>query len=162
MFNRPKWDNTFMDICEVMSKRSTCLRIQTASIIVKNNVIISVGYNGVAPGQEHCQDYWFEKFIDIKMNSFEEFIKSDYFYNEHHKWSNNNELHGEMNAILFAGKNGISLDGGELYTIYSPCINCAKAILTSGIKKVVYKKLYKRSDEGIIFLRDRGVEIYKF
>lgn len=209
--NRPDWNNTYMDMCEVLSKRSTCLRVQTASIIVKNNVIVSVGYNGTASGQQHCCDYWRQvydtantaigyvaPFTDVEKMcikitdnnilrpmgcyddtedgymtelkrvrtqpniSYEQFLKTDFFYKYHHEWSNNNELHGEMNAILFAGKNGISLDGGTIYTTYSPCINCAKAIFTSGIRCVIYSEVYKRSTAGIDFLKERRVDIACF
>lgn len=149
--SRPNWNETFMDMCEVLAKRSTCLRLQTASIIVKNNVIISIGYNGVCSGEQHCCDYW-------KENFGQEFIQSSEFYDQHHLWSVDRELHAEMNAILQAGKHGIALNESKLYTIYSPCIQCAKTILMSGIRQVYYKKLYKRNTVGIKFLNERGVE----
>lgn len=162
---RPSWNLTYMNMCKILSNRSTCLRIQTASIIIRNNIIISVGYNGTASKQKHCRDFWKHKyehtFSDHNL-SWQTFLQSEFFYKEHHKWSNLNELHGEMNAILFAGKNGISLDNSTLYTIYSPCINCSKAILTSGIQKVVYSKLYKRQTDGIEFLKDRGIQVEHF
>lgn len=162
--NRPTWNNTYMNMCDILAQRSTCCRIQTASIIVKDNIIISVGYNGVVSGQEHCIDYWQIEYDILKRrtrleDSFDEFLNGEYFSSAHHELSNKNEIHGEMNAILFAGKNGIPLQDSTLYTIYSPCIHCAKSIYTSGIKKVVYKKVYHRSIEGLEFLRDRGIEI---
>ena len=161
MTTRPSWDKTYMDMCDILAQRSTCLRIQTASVIVKDNIIVSVGYNGVVSGQDHCSDYWRNVYeSDITTySSFDGFLKSDFFYTHHHEWSNCNELHGEMNAILFAGKNGISLRDSTIYTIYSPCINCAKAILTAGIVKVVYKNVYKRSTTGIEFLQNHGISI---
>ena len=153
MQQRPTWHEFHMDICEVARKRSTCLRIQTGTIIERNNRILSTGYNGSVSGSQHCCDYWFEKFQnDDNYAIFEKFLRSDEFYYEHHKWSIENELHGEMNAILHAGKIGVTLEGSTLYTTYSPCINCAKAIVSSGIKKVFFKCLYKRDDRGIKFL----------
>ena len=157
--NRITWDETYMEMCRTLAKRSTCARIQTASIIVKKNVIVSVGYNGTAADQEHCIEYWkrvHERFSDI---SFDDFLHSDYFWEHHHQWSNTNEIHGEMNAILFAGRNGIPLEEGTLYTIYSPCIHCAKSILAAGISRVVYSQIYKRDSSGMDFLRERGVTI---
>lgn len=178
---RPSWNETYMNMCEELRKRSTCLRIQTASIIVKNNVIVSVGYNGVVSGQKHCCDYWKYVFdyhygnlaelslpnglgitLDEHNSTFEKFIQSEEFYKQHHEYSNAQELHGEMNAILFAGKHGISLEGATIYTIYSPCIHCAKAIYTSGIQNVFYKELYKRDETGIHFLKERNVYVKKF
>lgn len=160
MYNRHSWDTTYMEMCNVLAKRSTCVRIQTSSVIVKNNIIVSVGYNGVATGQQHCCDMWKEYYdLNINGNNYEHFLKTDWFYQKHHDWSDNNEMHGEMNAILFAGKNGIPLNNATIYTIYSPCINCAKAILTSGICRVVYRHVYKRDTVGIEFLQHRGVEV---
>lgn len=153
---RPDWNSTYMNICSELSKRSTCLRLQTACIIVKNNVIISVGYNGVPSKQKHCCDYWRE---NNPFSTMEDLIKSDFFYREHHVWSTIREIHGEMNAILFAGKNGISLQDSTLYTLYSPCIQCAKAILTAGIKNIYYKYIYKRNTDGIAFLTHHLIQI---
>lgn len=156
--NRPNWNEIYMEMCETLSKRSTCLRIQTASLIVKNNVIVSVGYNGVPSNDEHCTDYWINYWkTNLKELTYEEFLKSDFFYKHHNLWSNVNEIHGEMNAILFAGKNGISINDSVLYTLYSPCINCAKSILASGIIKVYYKYVYKRDTQGIEFLNKHNI-----
>jgi dCMP deaminase len=138
---RPTWDDTYMEMCDVFAKRSTCVKLQTSAIIVKDNITLSSGYNGVSSGQMHCKDYW----------------KHTPTPSEHHEWSKNNELHAEMNAILFAGKNGVSINNATIYTIYSPCINCAKAILTSGISQVVYRVKY--NDEGIRFLQYRNVNV---
>ena len=154
--DRPTWNDIYMSMCETLAKRSTCLRLQTAALLVKENVIVSVGYNGVPSKQEHCYEYWRKNNI---YSTLTELLKSDYFYTEHHKWSTINEIHGEMNAILFAGKNGISLRNSTLYTLYSPCIQCAKAILTSGIKQVYYKHTYQRNTEGISFLQKNQIQI---
>lgn len=153
---RPNWNQVYMEMCDTLSKRSTCLRLQTASIIVKNNIVVSVGYNGVPSKQEHCVEYW------SKHNPYptlDELKHSEYFYEKHHEWSTIHEIHGEMNAILFAGKNGIPLTDATIYTLYSPCIQCAKAILTSGIKYVYFKELYKRNTDGIELLNKQGIHI---
>ncbi len=154
MNRRPSWSELYMEMCETLAKRSTCLRIQTASLIVKDNIIVSVGYNGVPKGQEHCAEYWSTR---NPYPTLPEWVESDTFYREHHTWSNENELHGEMNAILFAGKNNISVSGSSLYSLYSPCIQCAKAILTSGITHVYYKHVYKRSTQGLDMLYKHNV-----
>lgn len=151
---RPTWDETFMEMAQVLSKRSTCLRLQTAAVIVKNNVIISVGYNGTTSGSEHCCDYW-KRINEIS----HEFLNSSAFANDHHTWSQLNEHHGEMNAILFAARGGIQLQGSEMYSIYSPCIHCAKSITTAGITRVYYKHIYKRDCTGISFLKKNGIEV---
>ncbi len=160
---RPNWDDVFMEITETLSKRSTCARLHTAAILVRDKRIISVGYNGVASGAKHCIKHWIDYYSEHwrGVYSFEEFIKLDLFYDLHHEWSLNNEMHGEQNAILYAGKTGISTDKTTMYTLYSPCINCAKVILTAGLQHVIYKNEYSRDLSGIEFLRVNNVKITK-
>ncbi len=158
---RPSWDETFMSFCEILALRSTCIRIQTAAVIVKNNNVVSIGYNGCYSKSEHCSDYWLTEFNNkySYTMSWEEFLKSDYFYTEHHKYSLKNELHGESNAIVNASKNNISSEDSTMYTLYAPCINCAKLIISSGIRKVIYKHLYKRDLSGLELLNAHKVEV---
>lgn len=125
---RPSWDDTFMDICTVISKRSTCIKIQTAAILVKDMNIISIGYNGVPHGSQHCCD----------------FFNANPDREEHHQWSLRNELHAEINAIV---KCSGDCRGSTIYTLYSPCIHCAKSIIASKIQRVVYLHKYKRDYE---------------
>ena len=122
---RPSWDETFMDIVHIIAKRSTCIKKQVGCLIVKNDNIISIGYNGVPSKMEHCIDHW-------KNESDLEF---------HHEWSNINEVHAEMNAIL---RSKTDLSDAIIYTLFSPCIHCAKCIVSSKIKKVIYQKEYTR------------------
>jgi dCMP deaminase len=157
---RSSFDSTYMDIVKVMAKRSTCARIQTASVIVRDNRIISTGYNGVCSGMEHCVDYW-KKYCSSQEidESYENWIKTEEFKHLHRKFSVN-ELHAERNAILFAAKEGISTNNSTIYTLYSPCLDCATSIYSAGIKRVVYEIKYDRSpSEGLDFLIDRGVEV---
>ena len=85
-------------------------------------------------------------------------MKSKEFYDMHGQFSNDNELHAEQNAISFAAKNGIATQGGTVYVTWSPCVHCAKVIVSAGIKKVFYKNMYDRSQEGIYFLQKNGIE----
>ena len=159
---RKNWNSIFMEMCYILSKRSTCLRLKTASVIQRDNIVISIGYNGSVSGGKHCSDYWVEQYFgrDNTVSGFKDFLKSAKFYEDHHKWSTCNELHGEMNAILQAGKNGISLKNSTIFTIYSPCINCAKCIISSGIKEVYYSKMYNRDKSGVDFLKKNNVKIF--
>jgi dCMP deaminase len=87
------------------------------------------------------------------------FLKSDTFSKEHHTWSTRNEVHGEQNAILYsARKNSAATEGADMYTVYSPCINCAKVIAAAGIERVFYHDLYKRDTGGIDFLTKHGIQ----
>jgi dCMP deaminase len=147
-----------MKIAYQVSQRSTCSRMKTGALIIKDNRIISMGYNGVVPGAKHCCEYWNEiyeeKFKDkMSKKDFEEKI----FAKEHHNWSIINEIHGEQNAILYACREGIATKNTDMYSLYSPCINCAKVIKTAGIRNVYYTEVYKRDQRGIDFLEDNGV-----
>ena len=150
---RPSWDDIFIEECKLWAKRSSCCRIQTASVIVKDNHTISTGYNGTCTGLEHCYTYW-EKYIK-ENNKDNNWLSSEEFYRKHHEWSNSTELHAEQNAITFAAKNGYSVNNCTLYTLYSPCINCAKVIVSSGISKIVYE--YTREPSGLKFCKNMDV-----
>ena len=190
MNTRPSFDDMFLKTCNLWKQRSTCQRLQTASIIVKDNNIISIGYNGVPNNQKHCIDFWKEFYIIIKgasgiipdnellkfhnsiikdlnfndniviqFNTYEEFINSEVFRILHHYWSDMNELHAEQNALL---QSEISTKGATLYTLYSPCRQCAKSIISAKIKKVIYNYEYSRDLEGLELLKNSGIEINKF
>ena len=120
-------------MAEQWSQLSYCKRKKVGALIVKNNMIISDGYNGTPSGFENiCEDE-----------------------NELTKWY---VLHAEANAILKVARSTQSCEGATLYLTLSPCKECSKLIFQSGIKKVVFKKLYK-DQEGLKFLLKAGVEI---
>lgn len=131
-----------MDICKVIAHRSTCVKLKTATLIVRNNNIISIGYNGTAPNAPHCSEYWAE----------EGYVPKDpLFRAKHREWSAKHEIHAEINAIV---KGPRDLSEATLYTLYSPCIHCAKCIVAAGIKRVVYSEEYARDffDTSSLFL----------
>ena len=145
----PSWEQVFMEICEVMSKKSTCCKLKTAAVIVKDGRIISTGYNGAPSGSMHCDEYFRDKSMDE-------------IFREHKKWAVDNELHAERNAIYFAAKSGVCLSGTVMYSLYSPCIDCVKGILSCGIKKVYFKHPYNKGKAGFELLQKNKVEIIKF
>ena len=161
---REDWNKFFMDITLKVASRSTCARIKVGALLVKDKRIISIGYNGVASKKEHCDDYFENLYINKYMNKYEtynDFLKSNEFYDLHAKFSINNEIHAEMNSILFSARNGVSTEGTDLYVSYSPCIHCAKSILQAGIKNVYYHEKYDRDSSGISFLINNSVECIK-
>lgn len=141
--SRPNWDQIFLDICVVIARRSTCIKYQTASIVVKDTNIISIGYNGVPAGRKHCIEHWLET-ATSKGLSCADFLATEEFRRLHREWSARCELHAEINALV---KCKTDLNDATLYTLFSPCINCAKCIVSSGIKRVVYKFEFKRTFE---------------
>jgi dCMP deaminase len=134
MYRQEKLDNLFMEIAEKFSELSHCVSFQVGCVIVKDERIISVGYNGTLPGLINCND----KFPAYSVGDRE----------EHYKWSLANEIHAEMNAIVYAAKVGIEIEGAILYSTIKPCQHCMKNILQAGIKRIVYKYPYDKDVEG--------------
>ncbi|HOJ43231.1 MAG TPA: cytidine/deoxycytidylate deaminase family protein [Syntrophorhabdaceae bacterium] len=122
--NRPDWDNYFMEIARIVSKRSTCIRRQVGALIVKGKRILSTGYNGAPKGLKHCVDVGC---LREKMN-----IASG----ERHELCRG--LHAEQNAIIQAALHGVSINGAEIYSTHLPCSICMKMIINAGITKVTY------------------------
>ena len=119
---RPSWDNYFMAIAKIIAARGTCDRLYAAAVLVKNNRIISTGYNGSPPGLPHC-------------------INDGHLMEEGHCVRT---IHAEHNAILQAAVQGsTSTAGATIYMKYSPCIHCTKYIIAAGIKRVVFEKVYR-------------------
>ena len=132
---------TFSEVAKIMAKRSTCSRVNVGAVIVKNGRIISTGWNGVPSKGKHCCDMGF----DLSTPEGQE---------RHRKFSEENEIHAEDNAIGYAGRYGISCDGADIYVTVSPCLGCAKKIITAGITNVFYITHYDRPDiNGIPLLQ---------
>ena len=104
----------FINMAELVSGQSTCCRLSVGAVLVKDNRVISIGFNGVPSGHKHCEEH-FEEVCRSAGTSKEEYFKSREFMDDHGKFSNENELHAEQNAILFAAKNGIATAGATLY-----------------------------------------------
>ena len=140
MNKQQRLDNTYMQMAEIWGQLSHSKRSKVGALIVKDQMIISDGYNGTPTGFD---------------NRCEEDVFIHTILTEQTKWE---VLHAEANAILKCAKHGTSLLGGTLYLTMSPCKNCAKLIFQSGITRVVYRDEY-RDKEGIKFLKEAGVDI---
>lgn len=139
-----KIDVTYIKMAQTWADLSHALRKKVGALIVKNNTIIADGYNGTPSGFENeC-----EIAINNEDGSFKEYQTKWYV------------LHAESNALAKVAKSTQSCEGATLYVTYSPCTECSKLILQSGIKKVVYLEEY-RDVAGLDFLRRAGVEIKK-
>jgi dCMP deaminase len=139
-----KIDLTYIKMAQIWAELSHATRKKVGALIVKNNTIIADGYNGTPSG--------FENECEIAVNN------EDGTFKEYKtKWY---VLHAESNALAKVAKSTQSCDGATLYITYSPCTECSKLILQSGIKKVVYLEEY-RDIAGLDFLRRAGVEVKK-
>jgi dCMP deaminase len=144
---RPGWDVYFMDIAHVVTKRSNCIRRQVAAIIVKDQRIISTGYNGTPRGVRNCFEGGCPRCASKAPSGsgLGECICS----------------HAEENAITQAAYYGIPLAGSIIYSTMSPCIMCAKMIINAGIVKVVYEGEYEFTRQIKALLNQAGVKCRK-
>lgn len=139
---KQKFIDAYMDVAERFSKLSSAKRLNVGAIVVKDDRIISIGYNGMPSGWD---------------NDCENVIGQDDVGSPILK-SKPQVLHAESNAIAKLARSSESGDGASIFITHSPCMECAKLIYQSGIKKVYYKSNY-RSEDGITFLTASGVEV---
>ncbi|MBR3646843.1 MAG: dCMP deaminase family protein [Paludibacteraceae bacterium] len=133
MDKQTKKDYLYMRMARVWAENSYCVRRQVGALMVKDQRIISDGYNGTPSGFENvCED--------------ENNVSKPYV------------LHAEANAISKVARSHNSSDGATLYVTASPCIECSKLIIQAGIKRVIYGELYRLTD-GIDLLKRAGVEV---
>lgn len=133
MNKQDKIDSRYMRMARIWAENSYCTRRQVGALLVKNQMIISDGYNGTPSGfPNKCED---------ETNTSFPFV-----------------LHAEANAITKVARSNNSSDGATLYVTASPCMECAKLIIQAGIKRVVFGELYRISD-GIDLLRQAGIEV---
>jgi dCMP deaminase len=130
---RLDWDEYFMSIALLVSCRSPCERLHVGCVIVKNNRIISVGYNGFISGAIHQS-----RILDGHEQSI---------------------IHSEINAITDCAKRGASLDNATIYITHYPCINCFRSIAACGIKKVYFLENYNNNELVTLLAKDANIEI---
>ena len=159
--------SSFMQIAYLVSQESKCVSWKVGAVIAKNGRIISTGYNGTREGGVNCCDHaheqgWTEQRYSPVPPHVNQVVLKNEFREVHSAWSSAHEIHAELNAILFAAKNGLPIDGATMYVTLSPCRECAKSILQTGIKKLVYSELYDRNQPGWDQeLIDAGVEVHQ-
>jgi dCMP deaminase len=156
---RPNWNEYFMLIAKIVSTRSTCNSRPTGAVIVKENHILSTGYNGAMPGAPHCSDQ-----PDWEGRPF--CFRRAHGVPDIDKYNFCKASHAEANAIAQAAKYGIAIDGATLYTTLAPCYVCLKLVATSRIRGVYYEHAYESSTpQRDAFwqqaVREAGIEIYE-
>ncbi|MBO4801083.1 MAG: dCMP deaminase family protein [Bacteroidaceae bacterium] len=131
--NKSVLDQRYLRMARIWSENSYCIRRQVGALVVKDKMIISDGYNGTPSGFENiCED--------------ENNVTKSYV------------LHAEANAITKIARSGNNSEGATLYVTDSPCIECAKLIIQSGIRRVIYAREYRLTD-GVDLLRRAGIEV---
>ena len=141
---KQKFVDAFMDVAERFSQLSSARRLKVGAIIVKDDRIISIGYNGMPPGWDNnCENE-----INIFPQMKELKTKPEV-------------IHAEANAIAKLAKGSESGNNSTMFLTCAPCLDCAKQIFTAGISKVYYRDSY-RDDKGVVFLQQCGVEVDKY
>lgn len=133
--SRPSWEEYFAELSLLISMRSPSSRLKVGAVIVKDNRVISSGYNGFPSGCEHRS---------IVFDGHEQ-----------------NTIHAEQNAISDAARRGTAVEGSTIYVTHFPCIHCCKYIISSGVKNVVYLSDYKNSELVLDLFRESGVNLRK-
>jgi len=144
---RPPWDKYFMQIAELVSTRSTCLRRKVGAILVKDKRILATGYNGAPRNLPHCEETGcLREKLGIPSGERQEICRG---------------LHAEQNAIIQASLYGICIKGSTLYCTHQPCITCSKMIINAGIEKVIFKGEYpdRLASE---MLKEAKIKLIKF
>lgn len=156
---KPKFVTMFMNIAKEVSKQSSAKRLQVGAIVVKDDRIISIGYNGMPAGwTNECEEKQY--FIG---NIPEKYINDQWLFKEEdggvgRMRTKDEVIHAEANAIAKLARNTESGDGSTMFLTHAPCLECAKQIYTAGINKVYFNRNY-RDTKGIDFLQKCKVEV---
>ena len=148
MGERKTWDEYFMDIAKLVASRSTCRRRQVGAVAVSSaNRILGTGYNGALSGTPHCDETGcLREETKIPSGERQEICRAQ---------------HAEANVCNIAARYGISLDGATMYVTTQPCVTCMKAMITSGIKKIIYDGDYP-DKLSLDIAKEAGIELQKY
>lgn len=133
---RVDWHHYFMNIARQVATRSTCDRKHVGAVVVRERTILSTGYNGSIRAMPHCDDVGHD-------------LENDHCVAT---------VHAEANAIIQAAKNGVQVEGAEIYTTASPCWSCFKLIANSGIREIYYGEFY-RDEKSLKVAAEIGVKL---
>lgn len=142
---RPGWNTYFMNIAQMVALRSNCIKRKVAAVLVRDQRIISTGYNGTPRGIKNCNEGGCPRCSHFGKSgtNLDACVCS----------------HAEENAIVQAAYHGVSVKGGTLYTTFSPCLNCTKMIINAGISDVIYNVAYPMEDSSTRLLKEAGITV---
>lgn len=165
---KEKFIRAYMDTAKRFAELSPAQRRKVGAIVVKNDRIISIGYNGMPVGWDNeCEHKEYMNaakagFLTdeqkIEQFPFEEYVADVQAMRRYRLVTKDEVLHAESNAIAKLAKSNDSGEGGDMFVTTAPCIHCAKLIHQSGIKRVWFNDNY-RDDAGIVFLKKSGIEV---
>ena len=144
---RPDADEYFLNIVEVVSSRTTCLRRRVGAILVKDGHIIATGYNGSPKGLKHCEEVGcIRQQLNIPSGERYELCRA---------------VHAEENAIVQAAYHGISTKDSILYCNYLPCVHCFKLIINAGIKEIIFRDDTFKDEYRDTIMNESNIKIRK-
>jgi len=143
---RPTWDEYFLQVAVLVSKRATCLRRKVGAVLVKDKKILATGYNGAPSGLKHCLDIGcIREKLKIPSGQRHELCRG---------------LHAEQNVLLQAALHGTSTKDSVLYVTNQPCSICAKMLINAGVREIIIAEGYPDEMAGK-FLREAKIKIRK-
>jgi len=141
---RPGWDDYFMQLARLVGTRSTCVRHDIGSVLVKDKRILATGYNGAPRGMKHCLEVGcIRDKLKIASGTRAEICRA---------------VHSEQNAIIQCALYGVPIEGSTIYVTHQPCTICTKILINSGVKRIVYEKPYP-DEFAQSLLKEAGVKI---
>ena len=153
-----------MKAAEVYAELSSATRLHVGCVVVKDNTIIGIGYNGMPSGWDNnCEDTLYILREECQNTDLE--MKEHGFTETVHGWvkkrTKREVIHAESNALSKIARSTNSSENASLFVTHEPCLDCAKLIYQAGISEVYYKNAYPRADGGADFLKKCGIDVYK-
>ena len=145
-YQRPSWDDYFLEVAHAIAKRATCDRGRSGCVIAKNKQLLVTGYVGAPAGLPHCDEagHQMKKVVHENGRETSHCVRT---------------VHAEQNAICQAAKLGVAIDGATLYCRMTPCRTCAMLIINCGIKRVVCERKYHAGAESEDLFRQANIEL---
>jgi len=161
---KTKFIKAHMQAAEVYAELSSATRLHVGCVVVKDNTIIGIGYNGMPSGWDNvCEET--EYVLREECQATDEWMLQNGFTETVHGWvrkrTKREVLHAETNALAKVARSTNSSEGASLFVTHEPCLDCAKIIHQAGIKEVYYRNEYPRANGGAQFLKNCGIDVHK-
>lgn len=147
LYQRPDWDEYFMELANKVATRTTCIRRAVGAVIVKDKRILATGYNGAPTGLRHCGDTGcLRQQLGVPSGQRHEICRG---------------LHAEQNAVIQAARYGINIAKASIYITTQPCVVCAKMLINADIEEIIYENPYP-DELAMSMLEEAGIKLRVF
>lgn len=173
---RPSRDDTLMEVAGIFARRSTCSRLHVGAVFSRDGRILVTGYNGAPKGLPHCNHECTCADAPVKYSNVgktewgAQQVKLEAIQGPDQQWHNEDcrlvfpcttAEHAERNAIAWAARNGVKLEGSELHVTHMPCLPCAMSLVNAGVERVMYHTPYRILD-GVELLDQAGISVIQW